>query len=755
MRSKLPDTRRWLNWEWWQLLYIVLSLSWLLGPALNRHLPINSTLISHYEDPGQPWSWLYRMCDILAALVLGIAVGVLIQRKRRGQPAEALFTASLVLLGIIFLGSLVDDLFPSSCQAIATHCLVSDGLSDAVHSVESVITVSSLIALNIIWVIRKAAWAKIVLSLQLIWAAFFIVGLLTTQTGQGLAQFAYQTMVTLWLASVVPVLAGRRPSREGKTYFQPIIHLIAAWIFIGGFIAVADSIRNIGEISQRSAAYFGNNTAWLSQHGVAVGIILMYVSRHLWRGEYRAWQLTSVLLWLETLKYAAITPDGDLVLIYGLTASVLFVLRGLFDRVTSVEDLQDRLKKLAFVALAFVAALCAGVIAFRFKHHQDLDSLKINAGQFTRHFFLFDVVNDLGPLPRRLLGQVLNAAGVVLLLAIVVSLFRPRKPLLKPANFSDRLQLLELLRTSSNSTEDYFKYWPQPKNYWWNNEHTAVVAYRVIGNVAFALADPVAPTASLRQRTAKQFLDYCRQNGWRACFLMVAGSQQKLYKQSGYKEFRIGASAVVDIATFSEKTVRNKWWRWVTNKAKRQEWEYQLAAPPHNLRLITELHRVSNSWMRRQNHQERGFALGYFDRAYLQNCRLHLLRHEGRVIAFANELPTYNGQPAATIDLMRFLPDYKHAMPALLAHTIRQLHKEGEKRQFDLGFVPLASPTARTEQVIKSLGQLLISDAVSARGLEQFKNKFEPAWTDNYIAFDGDWIDLIHISRQLDTVLKP
>jgi lysylphosphatidylglycerol synthetase-like protein (DUF2156 family) len=752
MKHVWQPIRRSINWEGWQLLYIVLSLSWLVSPSLNHHLAAKTTLISDFEDPGRPYAWLYRLCDISAALLLGAAIAMIVRRRKR--PATAFFKVSAVLLGIIAIGSLIDDLFPSACQP-AAHCLVSAGLSTGVHTAESVITVGAFAVLSAIWAVRNVPWARTVFVLQALWAIFFVIIYLSGRPEQGPPQFAYQVLVTLWLATIVPKLACHQPAPRGpQRRLQPLVHLIAAWVFIGGFLAIVTSIRNLGEISHRSAAYFGDNTAWLSQHGVAVGIVMMYVSRHLWRGEYRAWQLVSILLWLETLKYAVITPDGDLVLLYGLIASVLFVLKPLFDRLTSVEELRDRLVKLAFVAAAFIVALIIGVLSFRLKHHQDLDSLKINFGQLSSHFFLFDVVNDLGPLRRRLLGQVLNVAGVMLLLTILVSLFRPRKALLQPANQRDRLQLIEQLRRHSNSSEDYFKYWPQPKNYWWNDDRSAVVSYRVVGNIAFALADPVTADAD-RQAAAQQFMEFCRQHGWRACFLMVSGSRQKLYKSSGYKLLRIGASAVVDIETFATETARNKWWRWVLNKAKRQDWEYSLAEPPHSLRLIAELHRVSNTWMRRQNHKERGFALGYLDRSYLQQCRLHLLRHDGRVIAFANELPTYNELPTATIDLMRFLPEYKHAMPTLLAHTIQQLHQEGTKRQFDLGYVPLASPSARSEQFIKVVGQLLISEVVSAQGLEQFKNKFAPTWTDNYIAFDGDWIDLIHITRQLDTLLKP
>lgn len=744
-----------ITWERWQFLYIVLSMSWLLAPSLNAHLSTKITFISQFEDAGQPWAGLFRLCDTLAAILLGLAVWAIYRRKRNSAPDLSLYMPSLILLAIVALGSIIDVAFPSHCHGSGLVCLLPSGVSRLIHSGESVITTLALLAVNLLWAVKKIPWARPVLLIQIIWIVIFIVSQLTNQDGNTLTQFVYQVATAIWTASIVPMLAGHdavadRP--DGRR--QIALRVITAWILLGGFLAILSSIRNVEEISELSSAYFGNNTAWLSQHGVAVGIVLMYISRHLWRGEYRAWQLASLLLWLETLKYALISPHTELTLLYGLTAAMLFMRRGLFDRMTSTEELRDRLQKLALVMIAVVVALLVGLAAFRFKHHQDLDTLHISASHFFRHLFLVDAVNDLGPMPRRLLGQVLNVAGLTLLFAILISLFRPHKPLLPPANEHDRARLLNLLRTSSNSSEDYFKYWPQPKSYFWSTDRESAVAYRVVGNVAFALADPVAHSNDVRQRTAKEFLDYCRRHGWRACFLMVQDDQQGIYKVHDYKLFRIGASAVVDVKEFSTETVRNKWWRWVLNKAKKQDWQYELAMPPHDARLMSQLRHVSDIWLQRQNHTERGFALGYFDEAYLQACRLHLLRHDDELIAFANELPTFNNLPTATIDLMRFLPDRDHAMPTLLAGTIQQLHAEGVKRKFDLGFVPLASPTARTEQVVRRLGQSLMSESVSAQGLEQFKNKFAPAWANNYIAFDGDWIDLIHISRQLDNLLE-
>ncbi len=146
--------------------------------------------------------------------------------------------------------------------------------------------------------------------------------------------------------------------------------------------------------------------------------------------------------------------------------------------------------------------------------------------------------------------------------------------------------------------------------------------------------------------------------------------------------------------------------------------------------------------------------MGYYDSAYLQQCRLHLLYEAGELVAFANELPIFNDNPTITIDLMRYLPNTNHAMPTLLANTIQQLH--GEARQyFDLGFVPLAGGSSKSERAIKKLNQFFIREAIPSSGLEQFKNKFEPEWENTYIAFDGDWLDLVHVSRYMDRLLRP
>jgi hypothetical protein len=488
--------RRHVTWETWQFLFIICSLSWLLGPSIAHVANTQTSYISHFEDGGAAWTWLFRTFDVIAAGLLAAAAYGL---YRRGGKLSASHKWSFYLLFVISAGMAIDALFPSSCAQ--EFCIAPGDLSHAIHTVESVITTSALIGLNALWARQAILWSRTVLVLQILTAGWLVAANYHSLVGTTLVQFCYQIIITLWLAELVPHLAGSR--RRFSTARRFSIQLIAGWIFLNGVIAIASALVNFQAASHLSRVYFGGNTAWLSQHGVATGIALMMISRHLWRNEHRAWQLTSLLLWLEAVKYALVTPNALYTLLFGLTAALLFSLQRNFNRYTNVDALRVRLKQFVFVALTATVALLIGVALLKASHHQDVDDAAFDILRFFRHLFLVDIANDLGPQSRRLVDQTVNFAGLSILVAFIVSLFKPRRLEYSDTTRLDRRQLYELLQRHSNSSEDFFKYWPSQKHYWWNESRTAAVAYQVVGNVAFALADPVATSARLRT-TAQQ-----------------------------------------------------------------------------------------------------------------------------------------------------------------------------------------------------------------------------------------------------------
>jgi phosphatidylglycerol lysyltransferase len=237
------------------------------------------------------------------------------------------------------------------------------------------------------------------------------------------------------------------------------------------------------------------------------------------------------------------------------------------------------------------------------------------------------------------------------------------------------------------------------------------------------------------------------------CFLPIPENSLAMYQMSEFEHLHIGSSAVINVRHFLKETVKDKWWRWKQNRATKAGYEYQVSQPPHSGALLQQCLQVSDEWLEIGGHTERGFALGYFDESYLNSCRLHYLTDpSGKIVAFTNQLPVYGKQNTATVDLLRYSSEARDAMPYLLAKTIEQIScHQPEFHFFDLGFVPFAG----VRGPLRVVAQTLSAGRFSARGLQQFKSKFDPEWQPYYLAYDGDLTDLAAIALNLETVMRP
>ena len=104
---------------------------------------------------------------------------------------------------------------------------------------------------------------------------------------------------------------------------------------------------------------------------------------------------------------------------------------------------------------------------------------------------------------------------------------------------------------------------------------------------------------------------------------------------------------------------------------------------------------------------------------------------------------------------MRFRPTVESAMALLLSETIANIASEGYYDTFDLGFVPLAQlGKQKTVKTVLNLSKKALKPVFSMQGLEQFKNKFDPTWHTNYLAWDGDILDIPGITTSLQKVLN-
>lgn len=115
--------------------------SWLLGPVVNDHLSLTTSLVSELAADGQPMAVIFRLSDVIAGTLIG-AASLLLWASTRQRRARRGW-ASLALFG---LATIADGLSPLSCVATADHRCAAAELALAVPPAHAVHLVSSSLA---------------------------------------------------------------------------------------------------------------------------------------------------------------------------------------------------------------------------------------------------------------------------------------------------------------------------------------------------------------------------------------------------------------------------------------------------------------------------------------------------------------------------------------------------------------------------------------------------------------------------------
>ncbi|HET7827390.1 MAG TPA: hypothetical protein VFK97_00810, partial [Candidatus Saccharimonadales bacterium] len=115
----------------WQFFFLLVGTSWLWASHLNTVLTYRTTLISQYEAPGQPYGWLFRLCDFTAGLLV-LAVGTHLVKRRN-------MIYGWLIVGLS-LGLIVDPLLSTTCQMVGNTCQEYFSIPFLFHAIETVYT---------------------------------------------------------------------------------------------------------------------------------------------------------------------------------------------------------------------------------------------------------------------------------------------------------------------------------------------------------------------------------------------------------------------------------------------------------------------------------------------------------------------------------------------------------------------------------------------------------------------------------------
>ncbi|MFN3646059.1 MAG: bifunctional lysylphosphatidylglycerol flippase/synthetase MprF [Gemmobacter sp.] len=269
-----------------------------------------------------------------------------------------------------------------------------------------------------------------------------------------------------------------------------------------------------------------------------------------------------------------------------------------------------------------------------------------------------------------------------------------------------------------------------------SDDGRAFVMCGVSGRSWIAFGGPVGP-ADAAGDAAQAFVDAARRAGGRPVFYEVGVEDVPLMLELGLTLHKLGEEAVVDLTRFSLDGAERKKLRAAHNRAGRDGLTMEIARPPHAPALIEELRAISDDWLHAKGAREKGFSVGRFDPVWLGRWPLALVRHQGRIVAFANILTT-DSRAMATIDLMCHVEDAPSGtMDFLFTDLMLRLKAEGY-RAFSLGMAPLSGlAPERSRRLWDRFGALIYSHGgnfYNFEGLRAFKDKFHPDWRPRYLA---------------------
>lgn len=538
------------------------------------------------------------------------------------------------------------------------------------------------------------------------------------------------------------------------------ITIVAGTTFLVGITAILQLI--FSRFPEAFDAFLPFDYDYLTRSlALLFGLTLTYVSFKVLERRRVAWWIAlvgSLAVLVAHLLYVRTLPGTAASLVLPtLNVVLLAVFRKEF---TILSESRSIVRGFGFLLVAFGVALLYGTVGFLLVDQRDFGASFSLVEALTRAIREVSFIgnNDLQPtsVHAAYFQQSLQLLSFFSAIFAVYSLFRPLTYRLATLP-EDRKRATMILERYGRSSQDFFKLHPPDKSYFFAASGETVIAYKVARGIALAMGDPAGPPR--RHATAiAEFTEYCHGHGWEPAFAHVGSAVWRSYETNGFRRLKIGEDASVTLARFATETVRRKDFRKVRNRFQREGYGFARSAPPHDSGLLDELAAVSEAWLTLPGRQERGFALGYFSKAYVSQTPVFVARDaSGRVAAFANEVPSYRPGDA-TIDLMRHRLDIPNGlMDWLLMQVMGYFHEAGY-RTFDLGFSPLSGlgeePDSSLEEEVLGYLAARTNRWFAFKGLRDYKEKFAPEWEERWLVYRGGRTNLVRTAVASVLVMK-
>jgi phosphatidylglycerol lysyltransferase len=329
--------------------------------------------------------------------------------------------------------------------------------------------------------------------------------------------------------------------------------------------------------------------------------------------------------------------------------------------------------------------------------------------------------------------------GCILFVVLTTWLNKKRKQRWIPISDIDYDQVYDFLYRQGGNTTSHLIFL-QDKEIFWAVRKRVLIAYKRIGNKFVVLGDPIGNKEDIKDAIV-EFQHFSKSCGMKTIFYQINPSYMSLYHETGYKFFKLGEEAKIDLQQFSIDGKKGAKLRTRKNKFERKGYSFEVAMPPHSAHLLSELRSISNSWL--DSRKEKGFSVGHFSEDYVSYFPVALLYNpEGDITAFATLAHDMNADTnTVTIDLMRHTKDREHGTMDMLFLSIFFWAKAKGYHWCSLGMSPLSNvgtfSHALWSEKIARLVFLYGGYFYKFKGLHEYKKKFASQWEPKYLAYRG------------------
>jgi phosphatidylglycerol lysyltransferase len=453
--------------------------------------------------------------------------------------------------------------------------------------------------------------------------------------------------------------------------------------------------------------------------GSVAGLLLIVISRGLYRKLYRAWLIAMALMATGILASLLKGLDWEEATGLLISTSILGAFRSAFYRVDGVSVF--RLNTAWIVSLTALLGAVTWVGLFAYSHVPYRDAL----------WWDFALHGDASRFLRASLVIAFILAGIALNTFLL-----GRGKTVKAHPIPD---IVRQLVAESEDPEAGISLMGD-KSFLISDDGKAFLAYGNTGTSLISKGEPVGDDEAGR-KLIWQLREKADKEGKRCAFYAVGPRYLPTFLDLGLSILKIGEVGRVALQGFTLEGSSKKDFRQARNRAARDGLQFGIVHKDELACVLPTLRAISDKWLASKQGAEKSFALGAFEERYVSNFDHAILRNaSGDIIAFANLLQGAN-KHELSLDLMRYDPEGpSYAMDALFGELMLWSVAEGF-HWFSLGAAPFSGIENRQfASVWNRVGGFVFEHGEQFyhfEGLRAFKQKFNPVWTPNYLASPG------------------